>query len=869
MAVDRKKWLLFAAAAAALAAPATAQEQKPQEEEIVVTATKRESRLQDVPIAVTPITAAMIENSGIRDVQDLTSVAPSLQFNVSENETSATARLRGVGTQGSNPGLESAVGIFIDGVYRARNGVALGDLGEISQVEVLRGPQGTLFGRNTSAGLITITTRGASLDAFSGGAEATFGTFGEQRLSGHLTGPIIADKMGFRIFGATAKRDGFMDVINAAGQRKESNNRDMWTVRGQLEWEPSDSLSLRLIGDYSKRDEVCCAAKIYNPALLNGQPPLRATNWSRNPATGQILQPSGVAQDPFQPLVAGVSSPGQAAIIAALGGYGPTGLAALGNGDISKRFGFGNRDQSQKLNDGGVSLQADWDLGIGTLTYVGAYRDWVYDQGQDSDFTAADILWRPNNGLNGFDFKVVTHEARLAGQAGDVDWLVGTFVSDEELGRRDNLTNGSQIGTYFAAQSPLFAPLAGPTGINNTIIQDRYKQNSKGWSLFTHNIWAIDDKTDLTIGARFTNEKKTLGANFFTQVKNNNALLLQGLTGVVGAGTAGALNASGLVNCNGALATGPLAAANAALIGARGAYCLPTIRSDLDAVGYNQSRTEKEWSGVVSARRDLTDALSGYISVSRGYKGGGFNLDRAFGFTITGGNPDTSFPAEFVDAYEIGLKGRFFEGDLLLNFATFYNEFENYQLNTFNGVSFQVSSIPKVTSTGAELDMIWSTPIEGLSMQGGVAYVEAQYASDSGWVNNSLNPLNPTAAPVNFRLPGQRITNAPLWTLTNSMTYERNLGSMIGLAYIDFRYTSNQVTGSDLEDTKRQPGYLLVNGRLALKTESENFAIELWGRNLTDEAYHQIAFNAFAQGNARGAFLGDPRTYGVTLKAGF
>jgi iron complex outermembrane recepter protein len=873
MAADRKNFWMLAAAAAALVAPAQAQQAaKPQEEEIVVTATKREARLQDVPVAVTPITAAMIENSGIRDVQDLTSVAPALQFNVSENETSATARLRGIGTQGSNPGLESAVGIFIDGVYRARNGVALGDLGEISQVEVLRGPQGTLFGRNTSAGLITIQSRGPQMDSFGGGIEGTYGAFDERRVSGYITGPIIADKMGFRLFAASAKRDGFIDVINAAGARSKVNDRNMWTVRGQIEWEPSDTFSLRLIADTSKRDETCCASKIYNPALLNGQPALRATNWSRNPATGAILQPSGVAQDPFQPNVAGVSSAGQANVVAALGGFGPTGLAALGNGDISDRFAFANRSYAQGLTDGGVSLQADWDIGeFAKLTYVAAYRDWVYDQAQDADFSAADLWYRPDNGLSGFDFKVITHEARLAGNAANVDWMVGTFVSNEELGRRDNLTNGAQFGTYFAALSPLYIPLAAPgTGVNNTFIQDRYKQKSNGWSIFTHNIWSIDDKTDLTIGARYTNEKKTLGAQFFTQVKNNNALMLQGLTGVVGAGTAGALNSAGLVNCNGGLGTGALAAANAALIGARGVYCVPTLRSELDTVGFNQSRTDKEWSGVVSARRTFNEALSGYVSVSRGYKGGGFNLDRNFAWTVTGGAPNTSFAAELVDAYELGLKGRFFGGDLLLNTATYYNEYTDYQLNTFNGVSFQVSSIPKVTSAGAEIDAIWSTPIDGLSMQGGVAYVEAQYAEDSGWVDQSLNPLNPSAAPVNFRLPGQRLTTAPLWTLTNAMTYERPIGgNLVGLGYVDFRYTSNQVTGSDLEDTKRQPGYWLVNARLGLKTEDERFGVELWGRNILDQDFHQIAFNVPLQGNARGAFLGDPRTFGVTLKAGF
>lgn len=164
--------------------PANAQRART-DEEIVVTATRRETALQDVPVAVTPVTAAQVQNSGIRDLQDLTSLAPALQFNVSENETSATARLRGIGTQGSNPGLKSAVGIFIDGVYRARNGVALTDLGEVQQIEVLRGPQGTLFGRNTSAGLISVVTAGPDLNETGMGGEVTVGDFNERRVAGY------------------------------------------------------------------------------------------------------------------------------------------------------------------------------------------------------------------------------------------------------------------------------------------------------------------------------------------------------------------------------------------------------------------------------------------------------------------------------------------------------------------------------------------------------------------------------------------------------------------------------------------------------------------------------------------------------------
>jgi outer membrane receptor protein involved in Fe transport len=855
-----KFWLLAAAASAALVGQANAQTPAPtqpeaaESDEIIVTATRREARLQDVPVAVTPVSAELIENSGIRDLQDLTSVAPSLQFNVSENETSATARLRGIGTQGSNPGLESAVGIFIDGVYRARNGVALSDLGEIQQVEVLRGPQGTLFGRNTSAGLINVTTAGPDMEAFGAGLEATYGEFNETRLAGHITGPI-ADGLGFRLFAAKATRDGFLDSFNAAGQKTDVNNRDVWTARGQILWEPNSDFSLRLIADYSERDEICCGAQIYNPTLLNGSAPLLSTH--------NTITPGGIPQTPFQPSVVGVSSPGQAAAVAALGGYGPGGLANLRNGDIAGRFSFANRVGGQQLQDSGVSIEANWTFGDTTLTSVTAYRDWVYDQGQDADFSAADLWYRPNNGLSGFDFKVLTQEFRLAGESetgplGRMSWLFGAFYSDEVLGRRDNLTNGSQFGTYFGAlNAGLYGALAAPGGANNTFVLDRYKQNGTSMSVFTHNIWSIDEKTDLTIGGRVTREEKDAEGRFFTSF-NAQPTLVAVLNGVsAGLGTA-------FGNCGTAL---PGGAANAAVIGARAVYCIPTLRSQLDGVR-NQKREEQEFSGVVSARRTFSDALSGYVSYSRGYKGGGFNLDRSFGGT-TGSTWNTAFNSELVDTYELGLKATLFSGDLLLNTALFFNEFEDYQLNTFNGVSFQVSSIPQVTSQGVEVDMIWDTPIDGLSMQGGVVYSEAEYGDDKGWVAQSANPLNPTARPVNFRLPGSRLTNAPLWTVTNAFTYERDIGAATGLAYLDFRYVSDQVTGSDLENTKVQPGYFLVNGRLGLKFAEDRLGVEVWGRNLLDQEAQQIAFNVPLQGNARGAFLNDPRTFGITLRANY
>ena len=879
---SRKFWLFAAAATAALATEAVAQQAATTNEDIIVTATRRDSRLQDVPVAVTPITAALLQNSGVRDVQDLTSLAPSLQFNVSENETSATARLRGVGTQGSNPGLESAVGIFIDGVYRARNGVALTDLGELAQVEVLRGPQGTLFGRNTSAGLISIRTAGPNMNQFGADAELTYGNYNETRAEASVTGPIVAEKLAGRLFAAVAKRDGFMDVnpnganpLLASSNRGkgEDNTRDVWTVRGQLLWEPSANLKGRFIADYSKRDETCCAARIYNPVLLNGN----------------LVQLQGASQTATPTTVA--FGTGRQQLVANLGGYGPTGLAGLRGGSIGTREAFANRDYDQKLEDNGVSAEITWDISENmALTSVTAKRNWRYENSQDPDFSQADLYYLPGNGANFTEFDIFTQELRLSGKAGSLDWLVGAFYADEKLDRRFTLTTGAQYGAYFAQLDnvialsaigapipagvgvPVTGPTAGPTAPLGALYDaiatipagagirgDRYSQDAKSLALFTHNIWSIDDKTDLTVGLRYTQEEKDLSAAYSTVVDAGSRLFAT-------------LNAAGLGafgNCNTGL-TVPAAAASAVGL-ARSGYCVPWLRNALDG-SRAQSREEKEWSGVVSARRSFTQSTSGYLSFSKGYKGGGFNLDRDFNSFNTGGAAySTAFDAEKVDAYEIGLKNAFMSGDLLLNLAAYYNEYTNFQLNTFNGIQFVVTSVPEVTSQGVELDAIWQTPMKGLSYQGGVSYNEAQYGEDTGWVARNRNPVT---GEVTLRwLPNSRLTNAPLWTTTHSFTYRKGVfgDAAEGLAYVDFRYVSDQTTGSDLRSSKIQPGYFLVNARLGLASKGDRFGVELWARNLTDENYVQIAFDAPLQqgtsGPSQGAFLGDPRTYGLTLRA--
>src|SRR3989338_9371055 len=166
---------------------------------IIITATKREQSLQDVPVVVTAVSGQLMQDAGVKDIKDLTILTPGLTVTSTSNETVTTARIRGVGTVGDNPGLESSVGVVIDGVYRPRNGVGFGDLGEMERIEVLKGPQGTLFGKNTSAGVINVMTKEPEF-GFGANGELTFGNYNAKGAAASVTGPLYEDKLAGRLY---------------------------------------------------------------------------------------------------------------------------------------------------------------------------------------------------------------------------------------------------------------------------------------------------------------------------------------------------------------------------------------------------------------------------------------------------------------------------------------------------------------------------------------------------------------------------------------------------------------------------------------------------------------------------------------------
>jgi outer membrane receptor protein involved in Fe transport len=789
---------LLGAGMAFLPTAAFAQDDQAGEEElqpdnvIIVTAQGRQQVLADVPVAISAVNSETLINSGANDIRQLNQVAPSLLVSSTGSEANGSARIRGIGTVGDNPGLESSVPVFIDGVYRSRSGIGLNELGEIDRVEVQRGPQGTLGGRNSSAGLISIFSKKPEFD-FGGTAEATYGNYNFFRLGGSITGPI-AENVAARLDGIYVKRDGFYtDTAN----NTDVNDRDRFFLRGQVLFEPTDALSIRLIADYTYRDEKCCAATYVDASIT--------------PSIGNLNNPS----TPLSPLQQNGNN-----IINVLRDLGQN-LGAFNQGFSRNVSVTPGRSFAGVTKDYGFSGQIDYEFGGATLTSITAYREYRSGQASDTDYGTVDILYRAESDEAYRQFHTFTQELRLQGEAfdGKLDWLVGGFFANEKLTVRDNLRFGNQYGRFatcriisggglaglYSPTSPLcVAPGVGPAtlaaatgggqtgadivagftaldGLNNrgsTI--DQYKQDGTNWALFTHNIFDITDRLSFTFGVRYTNDQKDFSARFGND--NTACTTVQGL----------------LVD--------DLASTNAtarALAGALiGLSCQGNSTAELNGVAISDDRSEDEWTGTGILSWKATDDLLAYVSYARGYKAGGFNLDRsALKSPILpfGGQAgaqalvrNLQFDPELVDSYEFGLK--YATRPFSLSLAAFRSDFSNFQLNTFNGTVFLVQNVngcsgdlvggpssdtdtSAATGSCAAADVSYGVRTQGveietqinatdnLNIAGGVTYARTRYVDDLVG-NASGAPLDPALR----KLPGDNLSNAPEWVATGSIT---------------------------------------------------------------------------------------------------
>ncbi len=834
-------------------------------EKVVVTATRLETQLVKTPVAVTAVSGKTLEAAEVENIEDLMAVVPSLVITNNGHPFAYTTRIRGIGTQGDNPGLEAAVGTFIDGVYRSRPGVAMSDLGEMERVEVLRGPQGTLFGRNTSAGIINVITKKPTWANEMWG-EVTGGSYDLMAARGGFNAVIAPDQLALRFYGVRQEREGYIDVNPGRPDYYDGNATSFFGGKGQLLWQPTQDVSLRIIGDYQEREDQCCSAVTLFKGSF-GRAPTAAFPDTSGPAIINSIEA------PFS----GKSTSNQ----------------------VENLIAFGNRSTDTNTTDKGVSGELNWRWNGTRLTSITSYREWENDYGQDADFSGADILYFPDDGSNFNKFETITHETRLNGETGWVNWLVGVFYSNEDIARQQRVTFGTEAEQFLSQHRvgdsalALRASLAGfgqpigtPVFTGDFGDTDTYDQNAESFAAFTHNVFHLTDDLDFIAGLRWTTETKEFRATYLTQ----------GQTGCENIETAGGGLDLGLDPNAQAFNLGLSDAARRLIA----LTCLPFARNALDvftaAAPHLQERTEDEFSGIATLAYQFNPNLNTYATYSRGHKAGGFNLDRVFSDALgsivspavfapgpvpvqTVRAPDTSFESELVDAYELGLKMASDDNTFQMNVAAFYQDFENFQLNTFTGISFIVTSVPEVISQGVEVETFWS-PFRDFSTNLGVAYTDARYGEDLG----TFVAANPGL----FALPGERLTHSPEWTVTGGFDYAFPfVDTLTARLHMDGRWQSEMDTGSNLDPRKIQDAYAVFGAKFGVYSEDEWFGLEIFARNLFDENYVNTAFDSPLQGTAMcsnalagnvqcpvgssststiDAFVGEPRVIGATLR---
>lgn len=800
-------------------------------DEIIVTASKREATLQSTPIAVSVTTAAQIEDAQIRDLLDLQTLTPSLRVSQTSLSFVSTFIIRGFGNGGANPGIEPSVGVFIDGVYRSRAAAQISDLPDLQRVEVLSGPQSTLFGKNASAGIISVVTREPQFE-YEGVAELSYGNFDAVVAKASVTGPL-SDTVAFSLGGNYNRRDGYIEdiIIN-----QDLNDRDRFGIRGQLLFKPSEDFKLRLIADFDKIDEVCCGA------------------------TNVVDGPTG-------------------AIVRAVGGQ------FIPNDGLSLQSTV-NFAPTNEIENYGFSVQADWSTNSIDVTGIGSYRRSDTFVNQDSDFTSLNSI---GTNINAIDIQTYTGELRAASDYdGPFNFLVGGFLFHETIDQGAEFGNGEGFllfanavtgGAYSALEPTLRALVPGiPVGSFGGVGQGRtldYDYDNTSFSLFGQLDFEINDRLTFTVGANYTHdEKQVVSNNVSTDVFSSIDLVQAGFNAAIVQGAPAAVAS--------ALASNP---ATNPFLALRGLQFNPPYLNFPNAVEDGET-DDQDLAYTLRLSYDVSDNLSLYATYATGFKASSFNLSANSAPFAADFVPGSTFqspppaPSPIRDAgiappnlvagsrfagpeesvvYEIGAKGRWDE--FAFNLALFNQTLEGFQANVFTGTGFILGNADEQSVKGFELDTSLF-PVPGLTLRAAITYLDSLF--DSFPDGNALSP-NFTVVPAD--LTGQRPAGVPEWSFSLGGTYTMDLSDDASLRFhTDYQVESDVDLVNGLSTFQRGVSNLSASITLGL---SNGLEVSLWGRNLTNAAYLNAVSPAVGQPGSLVGFRNQPRTYGALMRYRF
>ncbi len=821
---------------------------------IIVTASKRETTLQETPIAVSVTDAAQIEEAQVRDLLDLQTLVPSLRVNQLQSSANTNFIIRGFGNGANNPGIEPSVGVFIDGVYRSRSAAQIGDLPNIQRVEVLRGPQSTLFGKNASAGVISIVTQKPQFD-FGGSAELSYGNYDAIVAKASVTGPVT-DAIAFSLAGNMNKRDGYARDVNL---NIDVNERDRWGVRGQILIEPSNDLSVRLIGDYDKIDENCCVA-------------------------------GNLAAGPTDP------------IVNALAG---------GQGISDAPFAYSVRNNfpsSNNIENYGVSGQIDYQVGDLSLTSITAYREVRIDTNQDSDFTSADLIGENRQNT---DIDTFTQELRIASDFdGPLNFLLGGYYFKEDIDFGNQLFFGTDTRAFIDTQiqdasggalnaailegalggldslaTGMLVDYTGVIGQQGRGVVERFDYANEAFSVFGQVDLAVTDRLTLTGGFNYTDDSKRVSSNVIsTDIFSSldldapqyapfrNQLLLGG---ALQAGVPLA-QAQAFANANdNNPAANPLA-------DLRSVQFLPPFVNFPNQV--EDGRTDDDnLSYTLRASYEVNYNLSVYATYATGYKAPSFNLSRDSrpfpgdlaalnnaGLTVNNLTTGTRFAeAEEAEVYEVGAKVQL--DRFGFNLAIFDQTLTNFQSNVFTGTAFVLANAGETSVRGFEFDANVE-PTDGLTFNAALTYLDAKYDDFTNSAVGDLTGQRPSGIPEYALTVGatytRNISDSATLTLHTDFSHESNVQIVDGLpAFIDFGLADPFAPARDAaRPFRREVNLLNASATIALDNGLE---VGVWARNLLDDQFIITVFDTPIQTGNISGYPNQPRTYGGVVRFKF
>ena len=801
-------------------------------DEIIVTANKREQSLQDIPLTVSVTSGETIQQSSIVDLIDLQSAVPSLRVNQLQSSAQTNFTIRGFGNGANNPGIEPAVSVVIDGVSRSRSASSLSDLPTIERVEVLSGPQSTLFGKNASAGVISVTTMLPEQE-FGGMIEATAGNYGTQIVKGTVTGGI-SDTLSYRLSGSTNQSDGTATNLGTSpGPEDDSgvNNRDRDALRGQLLWEPSEDLSVRFIIDQDSIDEECCVAG----ALLKG------------PA-------SGVSDG-----------------IAAMQGFGTT------DGDPWSRAIYMNHPASNVVDNDGVSIQIDYEMDFADLTSITSQRKTELDSNFDADFSAAKLI---NENLVQYEFETFTQEIRLASNGdSEAQWMIGAFYAEEDTTTNRTVRYGDDIKPYVnfllqgagttllgiselvaagalaqvigaqggdpsvvAGMTPAMvdaqlsaaqaagAPVLTSTQMeaqffvpNSGSVGEGFEMNAKTLSLFANVDYQLTEDLTATVGFNYTEDEKTVVSDV-TVVDFFSSL--------------------------------PLPASLASV-----QFFPPFVNypnADEDGIFNSDDLTH-----TLRLAYDFAEDTKVYMAHSTGFKPTSVNL------SVNANNAQIGRAAdpEESENFELGVKHVF--GNGYLNIAYFDQSIDGFQSNTFVGNGFALVNAGEQNHKGFEFDAMVALS-EALVVNVSGIKVDAEYVSFMNGSCGDFEGLECDEGKSTRDLSGTIPAGVHDWSINANAVYSFDLNDSIsGFLRAEYIYETEVPLVDNVPVSLASRGTKNVNLSLGLNHDASGVEAMFWARNITD---HETLISAFPTTAAPGSFSAypnAPRTYGLTLRKSF